>query len=33
MTELVKELTEGQQTPTTVKPPNVPDFPVVVLTK
>ena len=33
VSERVKELTEGQQTPTTVKPPNVPDFPVVVLTK
>ncbi|MDP1989422.1 MAG: caspase family protein [Syntrophales bacterium] len=31
VSERVKELTEGQQTPTTVKPPNVPDFPVVVL--
>jgi len=33
VSERVKELTEGQQTPTTVKPPNVPDFPVVVLGK
>jgi WD40 repeat protein len=33
VSERVKELTEGQQTPTTVKPPNVPDFPVVVLVK
>jgi uncharacterized caspase-like protein len=31
ISERVKELTQGQQTPTTVKPPNVPDFPVVVL--
>ncbi len=31
ISERVKELTEGQQTPTTVKPPNVPDFPVAVL--
>jgi uncharacterized caspase-like protein len=31
VSERVKELTEGQQTPTTVKPPNVPDFPLVVL--
>jgi WD40 repeat protein len=31
VSERVKELTQGQQTPTTVKPPNVPDFPVVVL--
>ncbi len=31
VSERVKELTEGKQTPTTVKPPNVPDFPVVVL--
>jgi WD40 repeat protein len=31
VSERVKELTEGQQTPTTVKPPNVPDFPVAVL--
>jgi WD40 repeat protein len=30
VSERVKELTEGQQTPTTVKPPNVPDFPVAV---
>jgi WD40 repeat protein len=32
VSERVKELTQGQQTPTTVKPPNVPDFPVAVLT-
>ena len=31
VSERVKELTEGQQTPTMVKPPNVPDFPVAVL--
>jgi WD40 repeat protein len=31
VSERVKELTQGQQTPTTVKPPNVPDFPVAVL--
>ena len=31
VSERVKELTEGQQTPTTVKPPNVPDFPVAAL--
>ena len=31
ISERVKELTQGQQTPTTVKPPNVPDFPVAVL--
>jgi len=24
-------LTKGQQTPTTVKPPNVPDFPVALV--
>jgi WD40 repeat protein len=33
VSERVKELTRGQQTPTTVKPPNVPDFPLAVLTK
>jgi WD40 repeat protein len=33
ISERVKELTQGQQTPSTVKPPNVPDFPVVVLVK
>jgi WD40 repeat protein len=33
VSERVKELTGGQQTPTTVKPPNVPDFPVVLLSK
>jgi len=31
ISERVKELTRGQQTPATVKPPNMPDFPVVVL--
>jgi len=31
VSERVKELTQGQQTPTTVKPPNVPDFPIAVL--
>jgi WD40 repeat protein len=30
VSERVKELTQGQQTPTTVKPPNVPDFPVAI---
>jgi WD40 repeat protein len=31
VSERVKELTKGQQTPATVKPPNVPDFLVAVL--
>ena len=31
VSERVKELTQGRQTPTTVKPPNVPDFPVAML--
>jgi uncharacterized caspase-like protein len=31
VSERVKELTQGQQTPTTAKPPNVPDFPVALL--
>jgi WD40 repeat protein len=31
VSERVKELTKGQQTPTTVKPPNVPDFPVALM--
>jgi hypothetical protein len=31
VSERVKELTHGRQTPTTVKPPNVPDFPVALL--
>jgi len=33
VSERVKELTQGQQTPSTVKPPNVSDFPLSVLTK
>ena len=33
ISERVKELTRGEQTPSTVKPPNVPDFPVAVLTR
>ncbi len=33
VSERVKALTQGQQTPTTVKPPNVPDYPVAVLPK
>jgi len=33
VSERVKELTKGQQTPTTVKPPNVPDFPIAFLRK
>ena len=28
--ERVKELTKGQQTPTTIKPDSVPDFPVAL---
>jgi uncharacterized caspase-like protein len=31
ISERVKELTRGQQTPTTVKPPNVPDFTVAMV--
>ncbi len=31
VSERVKELTQGQQTPSTVKPPNVPDFPVACI--
>jgi WD40 repeat protein len=31
VSERVKDLTKGQQTPTTVKPPNVPDFSVALL--
>jgi hypothetical protein len=31
VSERVKELTQGQQTPTTAKPPNVSDFPVALL--
>jgi uncharacterized caspase-like protein len=30
ISERVKQLTSGKQTPTTVKPPNVPDFPIAV---
>jgi len=30
VSERVKELTKGQQTPTTVKPLNVPDFPLAM---
>jgi WD40 repeat protein len=33
VSERVKALTQGEQTPTTVKPPNVPDFPLAVLSK
>jgi len=33
ISERVKELTKGEQTPTTVKPPNVPDFPVAMKSK
>jgi WD40 repeat protein len=33
ISERVKELTRGEQTPSTVKPPNVPDFPLAVVTK
>jgi WD40 repeat protein len=33
ISDRVKQLTGGEQTPSTVKPPNVPDFPVVVLVK
>jgi hypothetical protein len=33
ISERVKELTRGEQTPSTVKLPNVPDFPVALLTK
>jgi uncharacterized caspase-like protein len=33
VSERVKELTKGEQTPTTLKPPNVPDFPLAVLAK
>jgi len=31
VSERVKELTKGHQTPTTVKPPNLPDFPVALV--
>ena len=30
LSERVKELTRGQQTPTTTKPETVPDFPIVI---
>jgi len=33
ISERVKDLTKGEQTPTTVKPPNVPDFPVAMKPK
>ena len=33
VSERVKELTRGEQTPVTVKPPNVPDFPLALLAK
>jgi len=33
LSERVKELTGGKQTPTTTKPPTVPDFPVAMTTK
>jgi uncharacterized caspase-like protein len=33
VSERVKELTKGEQTPSTVKPPNVPDFPLAVFAK
>ena len=33
LSERVKELTGGKQTPTTTKPPTVPDFPVALATK
>jgi WD40 repeat protein len=33
ISERVKQLTGGDQTPSTVKPPNVPDFPLAVLAK
>jgi len=32
VSERVKELNTGEQTPSTVKPPNVPDFPLAVIT-
>jgi len=31
LSERVKELTKGQQTPTTVKPQSIPDFPVALV--
>ena len=33
LSERVKELTEGRQTPTTTKPNTVPDFPVTLVDK
>lgn len=33
ISERVKELTKGRQTPTTVRPPNVPDFPIALKLK
>ena len=33
VSERVKELTQGQQTPATVKPSNLPDFPLALLTR
>jgi hypothetical protein len=30
LSERVKELTQGQQTPTTTKPKTVPDFPIAM---
>ncbi len=33
ISERVKELTKGKQTPTTVRPPNVPDFPIALKLK
>jgi hypothetical protein len=33
ISERVKQLTGGEQTPSTVKPPNVPDFPLALLAK
>ncbi len=31
LSERVKELTQGRQTPTTTKPPSTPDFPVALV--
>jgi hypothetical protein len=31
LSERVKELTKGQQTPTTTKPQSIPDFPVALV--
>jgi hypothetical protein len=33
ISERVKELTKGEQTLSTVKPPSVPDFPLAAVTK